>query len=507
LQQPATLFQSLVGFAPDALLVVDTEGRIVFANSMAAELFGFSREELTGSPLERLVPVGLRHAHARHRRDFQEHPRTREMGAAETPLRASRADGSEFPVEIRLSSIMVDGRPLFAAAVRDITEKSRTAEAMRAARDEAARANDTKGRFVAAASHDLRQPLQALHLLGGALRQQIEDPTALDLLGRQMEILDSMSRLVNALLDISKLDAGTMTPRVEDMDVGVLFEELRRQFESVAAARGLTFSAKTTLHLIHTDVTLFRELLDNLVSNAIKYTHAGSVAVTCRPGTSGLLITVTDTGIGIARDKLDCVFDEFYQIDHHARQSGAGLGLAIVKRIVALLGLSIAVESEPGHGSTFSIHVPASLVAEGLSAAPPPLRTERARVKSGALVLLVEDDDALRHATALYLKAVGYNTISASGVADAERKLLHSAQVPDVIVTDFHLGPDETGADLIQKIRARIGSMVPALLLSGDTSAGVLDLAETGKFRVLSKPVSAEVLDDTLSQLVSAALR
>jgi signal transduction histidine kinase len=180
------------------------------------------------------------------------------MGANASELQAIRSDGTEVPVDIRLSMMTVEGQSLIAAAVRDITDRRLVDDALRAARDEAQRANAVKGRFLAAASHDLRQPLQSLHLLNGALQQQVGNDAARELLATQQDIMESMSRLLNALLDVSKLEAGNVKPNIEDMSMAKLFDDLCHGFESLAAARGLTFSAETSPHCIKTDPTLFR---------------------------------------------------------------------------------------------------------------------------------------------------------------------------------------------------------------------------------------------------------
>lgn len=502
------LFESLVEFSPDALLVADGKGEIVFANATAERLFGFEKHELLNTPIERLVPQRLRDRHVRHRHTYAHSPQPREMGARMADLVATRRDGSEFPVEIRLSPIVVDGESLVAAAVRDVTDRRHAAQALRNAQEEADRANAAKSRFLAAASHDLRQPLQTLQLLNGALQKQVDDPMAQELVTGQQDALGGMSRLLNALLDISKLEAGNIEPDLEEVSVVELFEALRREFESIAAARGLEFSVEPTPHYIKTDRTLFRQLLENLLANAIKYTEAGSVSLYCRTNdarpAAPLLIAVADTGIGIAPEQLGSVFEEFYQIARKGgRRQGVGLGLAIVKRIVNLLGVSIDVQSQVGRGSEFRVTVPPDQIAD-LAPVQGSARTSNSRAPSaaGAMILLVEDDDAVRSATQLYLKAIGYRTIAVDSIAAAEHALQSPQYEPDLIVTDYHLGQDETGIDLIHRIRARSKKVLPALLLSGDTSTVLRELTDMPSCRLLSKPVDVEVLNSAIAELL-----
>lgn len=497
------LFENLVEFAPDALLVVDRAGKIILANRTAGSLFGFDRDELVGTPIERLVPERFKQMHTRHRDQYIESPRTREMGATVTDLLATRKDGSEFPVEIRLSPITVDGQSLVAAAVRDVTDRRHAAQILKVAQKEADRANAAKSRFLATASHDLRQPLQTLQLLNAALQEQIADPHAHELLTREREALDAMARLLNALLDISKLEAGSIKPDIEDVSVAEIFEALRREFESIAHVRGLSLGVESTPHYIKTDRTLFRQLLENLVANAIKYTEMGSVSLSCVSQTGSLTIRVADTGVGIAPEQLGSIFDEFYQVNR-ARRQGVGLGLAIVKRIAALLDLSIEVQSQPGRGTQFQIGVPATQVTSMTPIQSGAAATSMARAQpvSSAVILLVEDDDAVRNATEFYLKAIGHIAIPAASIADAERALQAAERAPDLIISDYHLGKDETGVDAILRLRMRVRHTLPALLLSGDTSTAMRELAQVRACQILSKPVSVQELSNAISELL-----
>lgn len=498
---PDALFASLVEFAPDALLVVDTDGAIVFANRMAEQLFGYAASELRGSPIERLIPERIRSLHVEHRIRFMEHPRTREMGAAAIDLVAVRRDGNEFPVEIRLSSVATGDHRLVAAAVRDVTDRRHMVRVLHAAQTEAERANLAKTRFLATASHDLRQPLQTLQLLNAALRRRVPDAEARELLAREREAVDAMTGLLNSLLDVSRLEAANIQPQIEVFGIEGLFEALRNEFEAIAAARNLEFSVTTVARGLRTDRTLLRQLLENLLGNAIKYTETGSVHLVCRPEGAGLVITVTDTGIGIPAGRLDRIFDEYYQIGQSGHY-GVGLGLAIVRRIAALLDLSVTVESEPGRGSEFKVSIPAALVT--LGAKPEPKAAQAAAPAiSGAVILLVEDDDAVRGATELYLRAIGHRPIATASRAEAESALATAKRTPDLIISDYHLGGGDTGVDVIVSVRKRLGRTLPALLLSGDTSAALHQLAALPACRVLHKPVDVEQLSSAIARSLS----
>ena len=507
-QSRTALLESLVASAPDALLVIDAAGRIVLANRTAHSLFGCAENALLDTHIEELIPQRLRQTHVQHRLYYAQHPRTREMGAALADLVARRADGLEFPVEIRLSPIDVDGEQLFAAAVRDVTDRRQTAQALRVAQDEASRANAAKSRFLATASHDLRQPVQTLRLLNAALRRQIEDPSALDVLNRECAALDSMAGLLNALLDISKLESGNVHPEIENVDVAEILQTLRRESEPEAAVRGLSLTAQAASQDIQTDRTLFRQLMGNLLTNAIKYTNTGTVTLRTSARAGGLAISVADTGVGIPAEQLDSIFDEFYQVDPKSGRRGVGLGLAIVKRIANLLGLAIEVESSAGRGSEFRVIVPAAQVVGSARATParaaPP---NQPSMPTGGVVLLVEDDEAVRTATQLYLKAIGYTTIAADSLEQLERVLSEGGREPDLIISDYHLGETTTGIDVIHAVRSRTGKLLPALLLSGDTSTVLRKLADVPACRLLSKPVDVEELGGVLAELLRAANR
>jgi two-component system CheB/CheR fusion protein len=494
---PEALLATLVESAPDAMLVVDAGGRIVFANRMAEQIFGYAASELRDAPIERLIPDRIRAVHAEHRARYMANPRTREMGATAIDLVAVRKDGAEFPVEIRLSPVGGGGSHFVAAAVRDVTERRHMVRVLHATQAEAERANAAKTRFLATASHDLRQPLQTLQLLNAALRRRVSEPEARELLAREREAVDSMTGLLNSLLDVSRLEAASIQPHIEEFGIEGLFAALQNEFAAIAEARNLAFSVEPVPRGLRTDRTLLRQLLENLIGNAIKYTDSGSVHLACRLEGEGLVITVADTGIGIPAERLDRIFEEYYQIGQGGHY-GVGLGLAIVRRIAKLLDLAIEVDSQPGRGTEFRVRVPAAVVTHAVESVPqtaaaaPPAAT-------GAVILLVEDDDAVRGATELYLRAIGHTPIAAASRSEAESAIARAERQPDLIISDYHLGEGETGIDAILAARRTLGRTLPALLLSGDTSATLRQLADLPDCRVLNKPVDVELLSSAIA--------
>jgi two-component system CheB/CheR fusion protein len=248
------------------------------------------------------------------------------------------------------------------------------------------------------------------------------------------------------------------------------------------------------------------QVLRNLVANAIKYTDRGSVCLRCRAGTGTVHVDVVDTGIGISADDLHCIFDEFFQAgaaSHSARQ-GYGLGLSIVQRIVGLLGLRISVQSEPGTGSTFSLELPAGTSAAAETAdASGTIQPRQARGPDGRLILLVEDDAAVRKAMQVFLRSEGYRVAAAASLAEALQLSDHNPGI-DLVISDYHLA-ETRGTEVIAALRTRFGERLASILMTGDTSSAIKELSRDNKLRIISKPVDAEELLDLIRILMPSA--
>jgi two-component system, sensor histidine kinase len=318
-----------------------------------------------------------------------------------------------------------------------------------------------------------------------------------------------MSRLLNALLDISKLESGAIKPEITDFKVAALFEELRREFASLAINKGLKLEIDGCEDRVHSDPALVGQVIRNLVSNAIEYTREGCVRLRCLHDMAFVRLEVLDTGVGIASTELARIYEDFYQVgvSTNTSRDGYGLGLSIVSRIVNLLGVKLDVQSEMGRGTTFSLELPAG---EGVAAAPiqrsPDPRISADRATRCQRVLLVEDDPRVRNATRMWLKTEGYEVLSAGGLSEA---LQHLSNVRDIglLVTDYHLADGETATEVIAAVRSLLGPDLPAILITGDTSSAMREPSCDAHLRTASKPINPDELLRLFGELLAGQLR
>ncbi|MDQ2105427.1 hybrid sensor histidine kinase/response regulator, partial [Azospirillum isscasi] len=409
-------------------------------------------------------------------------------------------DGAAAPTRwLRVSSHPVpgaDGRP--EAVVSSVTDIS----AIKSMERDLNVALDAKERFMAAASHDLRQPAQALTLLSGLLLKEPIPEEARRIAVQLRDTAASLGGLLDCLLDISKLEAGLVTPHAAPVEVGAIMERLHGEFQAVAASSGLTLRTVPARLSANTDGGLLERVLRNLLTNAIRYTPLGRVLFGARRRGGALRFEVWDTGIGIPENQLDRIFQDFYQIGNAARDrwEGLGMGLSIARRLVHMLGGTIEVTSVPGKGSCFAVTLPPGAVLEQrhCGGAPDGDSSSGNREPDGdATVLLVEDDAVIRMALGLMLDGWGYRVTEAGSVAEA-LELVDGTLVPDLVLTDYRLPDGDTGLMLMDTLRRRFGPDLPGVLLTGDTSSDRLREAAGAQCALLHKPIQPDDLRRTV---------
>lgn len=371
-----------------------------------------------------------------------------------------------------------------------------------AKKEEAERANTAKSRFFASASHDLRQPLHALGLFGEALKQRVNSSELKTLAAQISSSISSLETLLNALLDVSRLDAGTIEVRKRHFPASQLFDHIRQQFEGPAAAKGLKLSVRPTSWILHTDPVLLERILINLVSNALRYTPDGRVVVAGRKRGSSLLIQVWDTGIGIPESALENIFEEFVQLNNpeRDREKGLGLGLAIVSRTASLLGLRIGVRSRVGHGSVFELEVPLGST-QHISQAEAPALAVAASLQQ-RLAVVVDDEASILRAMESLFKTWDVGIVTGHSAEDALAQLGEIGAAPDFLITDYSLADNVDGIEVARRFRAAYGADLPVLILTGDTAPDTMQRIGDAGYKIMHKPVRPARLRAALAHLL-----
>lgn len=404
----------------------------------------------------------------------------------------------------------------FVMTCTDVTERHRTAAALReaneglerrieertsdlaAAKAEAERANRSKTRFLAAAGHDLMQPLHAARLFLSALAERDADP----LIGQVDASLRSVEELLGELLDVSKLDSGVVTAKTVDFRIDDVLGPLRDEFTVLAARHGLGLRMVASTAAVSSDPALLRRILQNFLANAIRYTGSGRVLLGCRRKRGGLRIEVWDTGVGIPDDKLNDIFVEFRQLDDvpAERGKGLGLGLSIVERLAGILGHKVTVRSERGRGSCFAIDVPYAAAAVILRRQP---SRRPSRDFGAALVLCIDNDPAVSRGMATLLEGWGCRVVTAADARSALAAL--DGRIPDAILTDYHLDFGSTGLDALEELERHLGTSVPAALITADHGHAVQEEAAARGIALARKPLRPGALRALVAQLVARA--
>ena len=372
-------------------------------------------------------------------------------------------------------------------------------------KEAAEKANRAKSSFLAAASHDLRQPIHALTLFVGALRGQRMSAEVRRLVEYVDESATAMEGLFNALLDISRLDAGEVKTYPTSFLIQPMLERIMRDHESEAAAKGLRLVLQPCSAAVETDPILLERILRNIVSNAVRYTDRGRILIGCRRR-AGLAIQVWDTGRGIPADQQDRVFEEFVQLGNPERDraAGLGLGLAIVKHLTALLGCPLKLDSVPGRGSVFTLTVPLAAAAPSPvdSARSTPVATPRRE-----LILVIDDELAIQEGMRQLLAGWGYAVIAAGSGPEILARTADCPTRPSLIICDYRLRGGANGLAVIESLQAEYNDEIPALLITGDTAPDRVAEAERSAFPLLHKPVSNAALQAAIARLVHGVER
>ncbi|HCS68709.1 MAG TPA: hypothetical protein DIW51_01930 [Rhodospirillaceae bacterium] len=479
------------------------DGVRTFVNEAYCQYYGVPREQLIGRP------VGS------------------ELSDSEAALRQAiiRRIGPKNPIEENLHRVIGhdgkvswqqwteravfddDGRMVEIQGVgRDVTATKEAEEMLAEAKDAAELASAAKSRFLAAASHDLRQPLQALAMFVNVLSERDLDDKAKQLINRISDCSDALERLLGSLLDISKLDAGLFVPQRRDFNLGAVLERLCSEIRPLAEEKGLRLNMVPCALLVDSDPGLLDRLLRNLLTNAVRHTETGKILVGCRRAGANVRVEIWDTGVGIPNDQLDMIFEEFHQVGNPARdrREGLGLGLAIVQRLSNLLDHPVDVRSWVGRGSGFSVSLP---LAGDHAPAEMTLPADEHPDVAGAVVVGIDDEADIRDALGLLLTGWGYDAVVAGSAVEAIAKLEQERKQPELVVADYRLKLGHTGADAILAIRHVWGGDVPGFLLTGDTGPDRLREAAASGFEVMHKPIQPEKLRLMVAESIAYARR
>lgn len=511
LEAERSLLTAILDHLPSGLLVAEApSGRIVKVNDTALRLLGGPPPPAAGCGCDgtRACDGGACFGDGRC-------PLSRALRQGETVEQEdfpyTRPDGGAMTLSVSATPVRApDGRVTLAiCTLRDVGERKAMELALQRAKEEADEANRAKSKFLAAASHDLRQPMQSMFLFTGILHRFISDEQgqrSLDMLERG---LDTLKGLLDSLLDVSRLDAGAVDPRVEPFALNSLLDEIAASYAPILESKKLAFRiVQDRTATVRSDRVLLGRMVRNLLENAVKYTERGAVQIAVRtlddtaPG--GLArIEVSDTGIGIPPDQLTRIFAEFHQINNPERDRarGLGLGLAIVQRLSAILDHPVEVKSQPGRGSVFAITVPLAAV-EALPP-PPPTASLFTGGRDAPRALLVDDDAIVLLGLRDMFREWGYEVLIAGSADEAVAKVEADDRMPDVMLVDYRLREGRVGTEAVVRVRAMAGWDVPAMILTGEAGPECETDAAAHGLEVVRKPVTPRQLRRVLDRAMA----
>lgn len=392
----------------------------------------------------------------------------------------------------------------------DVADQHKAVEDLESAIRQAEHASIAKTRFLATASHDLRQPLQTLTFIHGLLARDAIRPAAKHLIDRMEQAVSAMSGMLNTMLDINQIEAGVITYELEDFAISEVLSSLYTEYLYHAEAKSLELRLVPSSAVIQTDRRLLQQMIRNLLSNAIRYTDSGCILIGCRKRKDSLRIEIWDTGIGIAEAELPHVFGEYHKINSRGRPAseGMGLGLSIVQRLADMLGHRIDARSSPGHGSMFSIEVPLAQGVEGdasLVRIPMSKSVSKSLGQLTSTILLVEDDPDLRHLLQILLQQDGHKVIASSDFGSALQAAAQSRNMPELLIADYNLPDGQNGLDLARQLKLTIAPGMQVIILTGDISTATQVLIGKEAFKQLKKPVSPSELESEIQLAIQRA--
>lgn len=487
--------------APVGLALFDRELHYLRINETLAGVNGVSVHEHLGRALQDVVPALAPEVVPQMRRVIE----TGEPVSLEV---RGRTAGRPGPDNVWIADFYPLTRPdgsveAVCSVVREVTEERRAEEELRRSMEVAEQASALKSRFLAAASHDLRQPLQTLSLLQSVLAERSKDDDVARLIGQMGMAIDVMADTLNALLDVDGLEKGRIEPRISDFPVQVLFDRVASDFSSQAFSKGVAFKRVDCRATIRSDQRLLERLVENFVANAVKYTPRGKILFGCRRLGTVLRIEVWDTGPGIPEGERELIFEQFYRGRTPAggRQRGLGLGLALVRSLADILGHRVGVRSAEGNGSMFFVEVPIS--EKPAASVPPPARPLPLPVEAPA-VLIIEDDPAVRDSLELVLARGGYDVTAVASGEDGVALVEGGRLLPAMVIADHTLPGVLSGVDAAQRIRGR-RDKTAGLILTGEGSREKLDRYSQLGLAWMQKPVKAEDLLARVRELLPAS--
>ena len=503
LRQSERRYRAVVQDQTEVICRYRCDDTLVFVNDAFCRLVGKSSDELVGHKYSLTFPEDL----ARVKSELSRLSPVNPVVTVENRILTSTG-------EVRwcqfVHRALFDGSGTLIetqSVARDITEHKRLEDDLKQARDSVAQANEVKSRFLAAASHDLRQPLQTIWSLQAVLTRVFKDSgygPQLALLG---EAVHTMDHMLSALIDINRLEMGAIQPVIRDFPLREILPRLRSEFGYAAAGKLLALDIADSPEFVCSDAMLLPVILRNLIGNAIKYTKAGMVRLRVRSQGAHIIIDVMDSGPGIPQEHLKRLCDAFYAVDKSSRDQrrGVGLGLSIVQTICRLLNHTVSIHSSVGEGSTFSIQlergVRADLPTESI---PTPAFIPAPHSGGFKKILHIEDDPSLARSMAMLLSLEGYEVTGAASRDEALQQVAEYGLRPDLILCDFQLPMGFTGDGIVAEIAARLKFKPPTVMLTGDIANRHIKKAELIADRILPKPVDVNVLLREFDALLGA---